>query len=81
MMIVNSNEFLAERKFFNKTVWSCSFKRYKCKARCVTYGRTLEMRHSEHNHETNFKGDYKNLCPQTLIIVHRKNKMNELLNK
>lgn len=46
--------------------------RLKCKARCSTYGQTVELRHSLHNHANSFKGQYEDLSSQILNIQHAK---------
>lgn len=46
--------------------------RLRCKARCITYGKTLEMRATSHNHEYTFKGQYEALSSQILNIQYGK---------
>lgn len=72
-MIINSYEFRVERKTSNKSIWCCIFKdRQKCKARCATYGNTLELKSTSHNHEYTFRGHYEHLTSQILNIQHGK---------
>lgn len=72
-MILNSFEFKVERRLYNKSVWCCTLKdRLKCKARCVTYGKTLELKRIGHNHESTFKGQYEQLSSQVLNIMQGK---------
>ncbi|XP_018573589.1 protein tramtrack, beta isoform isoform X10 [Anoplophora glabripennis] len=75
IMIVNMYEFRVERRLSDKTFWCCTFStKNKCRARCVTYARTLQVKHGEHNHDINFKGDYTNLSTQRLNIVKSKSR-------
>lgn len=70
-MIINSYEFKVEKKLHNKSIWCCLLKdRIKCKARCITYGKTLELKGSSHNHECTYKRSYQNLSSQILNIFY-----------
>ncbi|XP_018573607.1 protein tramtrack, beta isoform isoform X26 [Anoplophora glabripennis] len=74
-MIIGSHSFLIERKLPQESFWCCIYKnKTKCKARCKTFRRTLEIRQADHNHPATFVGSHNGLSSQTLSIVHSKKK-------
>ncbi|XP_018573599.1 protein tramtrack, beta isoform isoform X19 [Anoplophora glabripennis] len=73
IMIVDLYEFKIERKLPDKSLWCCTYnKRSKCRARCVTSGKTLEIRHAVHNHQATFKVGSREVASQTLQIIKGK---------
>ncbi|XP_018573604.1 protein tramtrack, beta isoform isoform X23 [Anoplophora glabripennis] len=75
IIVVDKNEFATERKLGDKTLWACTFKeKCKCRAKCTTYGSTLEITNGIHNHDPNFKGSYSNLRSQKMCIIKKERK-------
>ncbi|XP_023014955.1 uncharacterized protein isoform X17 [Leptinotarsa decemlineata] len=73
MMILDSNSFKIERRLTNKTIWCCTYKvKMKCKARCITYSNTVEVKQDNHTHEFNFRRSCQGLICQKLNIIRPK---------
>ncbi|XP_056644028.1 modifier of mdg4-like isoform X31 [Diorhabda carinulata] len=71
-MIVDSYEFMLERRFTDKSIWCCTHKiKSKCKARCYTYGQVVDVRVGEHSHGPSMNAYSASLFSQTLSIIRR----------
>lgn len=69
-MVVGAYEFMLERRSSDKSVWCCTFKnRQKCRARCFTYGKIVNIRNEIHNHEPGEIADHAHLIPQHCFFV------------
>lgn len=74
-LILNFNEYNIEKSTYERTFWSCAFKkRTKCKARIVTFGSTLKINNGKHNHPPKLKILKDGLKPQAVYIVNVQNK-------
>lgn len=72
VIIVDDHEFTTERKFGEKILWCCTFKeKCKCRARCTTYGNTLEITYGHHSHIPNFQGSYSNLRASKMVVIKK----------
>ncbi|XP_045468582.1 protein tramtrack, beta isoform-like isoform X13 [Harmonia axyridis] len=73
-LIINRYEFMLERKYADKTAWTCKYKeKKKCKARLLTYGRTVKLMNSIHTHPADFNGDVDSLI-STVVYFEEKEK-------
>lgn len=65
---------MLERKYADKTAWTCKYKeKKKCKARLLTYGRTVKLMNSIHTHPADFNGDVDSLI-STVVFFEEKEK-------
>lgn len=52
LLILRNYEYKVERKTAGRNVWCCKRKeKYRCKARCVTFGNVVQIRNGVHNHD------------------------------
>ncbi|KAL3277339.1 hypothetical protein HHI36_012690 [Cryptolaemus montrouzieri] len=73
-LIIDRYEFMLERKYADKTAWTCKYKeKKKCKARLLTFGRTVKLMNSTHNHIADFNGDVESLI-STFVNIEEKEK-------
>lgn len=71
-MIFRNQVFLMDRMLINKSFWRCKYERKKkCKARLMTYGKTLMIKNGEHTHEESYNEDLSSLKSTFVNIVSK----------
>ncbi|XP_076252180.1 pre-mod(mdg4)-O [Rhynchophorus ferrugineus] len=72
ILILNNYEYKIETRKADKSFWCCKAKdRYRCKARLLSWGKTLSVKTSaNHNHPPDFNGSFEKCTPQLLNVEY-----------